>query len=129
MKTAPRLLQIVAMLVMSSATFAAAKSENAALVIKIDGEGWPDPDNCCFWDFGIQGLVGQGSIHYVETQNGQWRLSCHGEIVEGLPISKAVTASSTDDNPIGGCFTPFGATFDWHVTYSPSGLSSLDRKS
>ena len=75
--------------------------------------------------YNIQGLAGEGSVHYVETQNGKWKLSCHGDIVKGLPIDKAVIAQSTVDNPIGECFTPFGSTFDWHVTYSPSGMSSF----
>jgi hypothetical protein len=124
MKRILLLLQILAMVLILSVTFAAAKNENAALVIKIPNPVLPE--DFCVWDYNIQGLVGEGSVHYVETQNGKWKLSCHGEVVEGLPIKKAVIAHSTADNPIGECFTPFGSTFDWHLTYSPSASTGLN---
>ena len=115
MKRALLVLYILAMALMFPVTFAAAKSEKAALVVNLD-EG-------CEWF--LDGLVAEGSVHYVETQHGKWTLSCHGDIVEGLPIDTAVIAHSTADNPLGECFTPFGSTSDWHATFSPSGTSSF----
>jgi hypothetical protein len=105
-------LQILAMAVMFSGTFAAAKSENAALLVNLVAG--------CEWF--LDGLVAEGSIHYVETQNGKWKPSCQGNIVEGLPIEKAVIAHSTADHPLGECVTPFGSTFDWHATFSPKSV-------
>lgn len=95
--------------------FAGAESDNAALVVRLD-------EDCAWFD---GDLVAEGSVHYAEAQNGQWTLSCKGEIIDGLPISRAVTVKSTDDAPVGDCFTPFGVTYNWHVTYTPSGKSSF----
>ena len=108
------LLVLVTVLILG-VTFAAADSDNAALVVSLD-EG-------CNWFFGS--LDAEGSVHYVETSNGKWTLSCHGDIVAGLPLDQAVVASSTADDPIGSCFTPFGSTFDWQASFSPSGESSF----
>lgn len=106
---------VLAAVLILSVTFAAADSDNAALVVKLD-EG-------CEWFF--DGLAAEGGLLYSEAQNGQWTLSCQGQIVSGLPLDQAVTIHSTEDDPAGLCFTPFGDTFDWQATFSPSGESSF----
>jgi hypothetical protein len=45
--------------------FAAADSDNAALVVRLDGG--------CEWSFGD--LEAEGGLHYVEASNGNWILS------------------------------------------------------
>jgi hypothetical protein len=104
---------VLAAVLLFGVTFAAAESDNAALIIRVAGG--------CTWDFGD--LEAEGSVFYVEAKNGKWTLSCHGEIVEGLPIDRAVAVQSTADDPINKCFTPFGATEDWQATFTPSGRS------
>lgn len=91
-------------------TPAHADSENAAFIISLD-EG-------CFND--LDELSAEGSVHYVETSNGKWKLTCQGTFTGG-PVSRALVLRSTADNPIEGCFTPFGVTFTWTQVFSPSG--------
>jgi hypothetical protein len=98
------------------APLAGADSDNnAALVVKY-GEG-------CRWYFGD--LAAEGSVHQVVTQNGRWKLSCIGQIVDGLPLDHAVQVKSTFDDPRRECGTPFGDTLKWHATFAPSGKSSF----
>jgi hypothetical protein len=112
---------VLGVLMVAPLAFAAAKSEHAALVVKLDED--------CQWYTGDTAedsdIVAEGSVHYVETQNEKWKLSCHGDIVKGLPIDKAVILHSTAGDPQGECSTPFGSTFNWHITFSPSGTSSF----
>lgn len=93
---------------------AVADSENAALIISLD-EG-------CLGGHGE--LSTEGSVHYVETQNGKWKLTCQGTFTGGS-ISSAVVLKSTAENPIEGCFTPFGFTLTWTQKFSPSGNWSI----
>jgi hypothetical protein len=93
----------------------AADSDNAALVIKLD-EG-------CSWS--IWGLTAEGGARYIQTKNGRWTLSCKGDMVVGLPLDSAVQIRSTATAPLGFCVTPYGVTFDWHTTFSPSGESKF----
>jgi len=109
-------LLVLAAVLLFSATLVSADSDNSALVVRLDG-------NECEWFFGS--LAAEGGLQYVETQNGKWTLSCHGDIVAGLPIDQAVTVMSTADDPAGVCFTPFGSTYDWQMTFSPDGTSSF----
>ena len=94
-----------------AATPAVAESDNAAVVIKID-------EDVCFG--GVDGLSSEGTVHYVETSNGKWKLTCQGTY-SGGSISSALVNRSTDENPLDGCFTPFGVSFTWTEVYSPSG--------
>ena len=100
-------------------TTAAADSNSAALIVTLD-EG-------CSWYFESNSSIvaAEGSVHYVQTQNGRWKLSCIGDIVDGLPLDKAIVINSTADNPIAFCNTPFGSTNDVHMTFSPSGKSNF----
>jgi hypothetical protein len=93
---------------------AVADSENAALIISLD-EG-------CFG--GVDELSTEGSVHYVEAENGKWKLTCQGTFTGGS-IGSALILRSTAENPIDGCFTPFGFTLDWTQKFSPSGNWSI----
>jgi hypothetical protein len=93
---------------------AVADSENAALIISLD-------EDCVFGD---GDLSAEGSVHYVETQSGKWKLTCQGTFTGGT-ISSALVLRSTAEYPIEGCFTPFGFTLDWTQKFSPSGNWSV----
>lgn len=113
-----RVLLVVLMIVPFSVfgTLSAfADSDMAARVVRLD-EG-------CRWNAGP--LQAEGSVHVVETQNGTWKISCVGDIVEGPSLDRAVQFRSTPDAPLGECTTPFGSTTKWHMLYAPSGESSF----
>ena len=108
------LLLLVTVMILGVAVVAA-DSDNAALVVSLD-------EGCEWW---TGSLEAEGSVHYVETNNGKWKLSCIGEIVAGSLPEATIHIKSTSDDPVGTCFTPFGDTYDWRETYTPSGESSL----
>lgn len=116
MKRALVLFLILAVVLLLGVTVAAADSENSALVIKLD-QG-------CVWFY--DGLLAKGSAVFVGTQNGNWKLTCTGKLFRGLTSpDRAVQTRSTSDDSLGVCITPFGTTANWHVTFSPSGKSSM----
>ncbi len=111
MQTMWKLLFAVSLVLLLAVSTAFADSDNAAIVIHLD-EG-------CRWFAGP--LEAAGSVHYVQTQNGQWNLTCVGEQVAGPSLKKAVVEKSTDANPLGTCYTPFGSTEDFQAVFTPSG--------
>jgi hypothetical protein len=109
------LLVVFATLLILGVISVTADSANAALVVKQNGG--------CNWWYGQ--LKGNGSVKYVETKNGKWTLSCQGSAGWEEPIHRAVQVKSTSAKSIGTCFTEFGTTSDWHMTFTPSGKSSF----
>ena len=95
---------------------ATASGENAAIVNRID-------DPICTVAGG--GLSAQATIHGVHTSNGQWKLTCRGELAPGTAPDSAVVVRSTDADPIDICWTPFGVTYNWQVVFSTSGKAMI----
>jgi hypothetical protein len=98
---------------------------NAAVVIKIYAD-------ICVWDAtvghpGTGPYTAVGSVHYVETSSGHWKLTCEGALLEGSTFpDSAVVVKSTSEEPQGYCRTPFGsATANWHSNVTPSGESKI----
>ena len=122
MKKLVALLVLAGLLALPAAAFAdPPEHANAALIIKLD-EG-------CAWSFVDEAgneYPATGSVHYVETSNGTWNLTCRGTLVEGFaPPDSAIVRKSTSEDPLGPCFTPFDTTLDWHAHVTPSGQSTF----
>ena len=107
-------LAIIALLLLE-VSVASANSSNAAIVFKSDGG--------CSWFAG--GLEAQGRQVYVETKNGQWKLSCKADSYAGGPISRALVLISSDKNPQGTCSTPAGITNKFVIVFTPGGETHL----
>jgi hypothetical protein len=105
------ILLAVAALLIISASVAFAKSSNAAIVVKSDGD--------CFWF--ANGLAAQGRLVYVETQNGHWKLSCKADSFSGGPISQAQVFTSSSRDLLGTCSSPAGDTNKFIIVFTPNG--------
>ena len=95
--------------------WSAGAAADPAIVILLD-EG-------CWW--GDESLVATGNVRFALNDGDIWVLSCHGDLVEGEPPTRALVARSTEDDPIGLCSTSFGSTANWHVNLTPSGKSKF----
>jgi hypothetical protein len=95
---------------------AAASGEKAAIVVVID-------DPICTVAGG--GLSAQATLHGVFTSDGQWKLTCRGELSPGTEPDSAVVVRSTTADPIDICHTPYGVTYDWQVVFSASGVATI----
>lgn len=116
MRRLSTLLMIAIGMLITVAVPATASGENAAIVVKID-------DPICTVAGG--GLSAQATLHGVFTSNGQWKLTCRGDLPPGTAPDSAVVVRSTDTHPIDICFTPFGVTFNWQVVFSASGKAMI----
>ena len=114
---------LVAILMISVSTTAViAGNGNGAIVVRID--------DICQMDITTEDTGEQyfasGDIHYVETPNGLWNLTCHGDVYDQTaPLGKAYTERSTPDSPTIACYTPWDVTYDARVTITPSGKIQL----
>ena len=126
MKKLVVLLVLAGLLALPTAAFADPPEQaNAAVIVKIH-------DNICVWDAtvghpGTGAYTARGTVHYVETSSGNWKLTCEGALVEGsTPPDSAVVVKSTAEEPVGYCRTPVGyATANWHANVTPSGESII----
>lgn len=108
-----KLIIALAALMMSSSAFA-----GPAFIIQLDeGCSWGSVDDA--------GFLATGSVQFVMNDGLQWMVSCHGEIIDGENPERAVVIRSTDDDPVGLCYTPFDTTENWHLVATPSGQSKF----
>jgi hypothetical protein len=80
-------------------------------------------DDACGW--GDDNYTAMGDVHFVLNDGLQWVLSCKGEIIEGDSLKKAMVLRSSDDEPVGPCYTPSGFTMNWQMVFTPSGKSQM----
>lgn len=116
MRRVTTVLMVAIGMLLTFAVPATATGQNAAIVVRID-------DPICTVAGG--GLSAQATIHGVFTSDGQWKLTCRGELPPGTAPDSAVVVRSTDADPIDICHTPFGVTFDWQVVFSASGTAMI----
>ena len=129
MKRRTLAILLISTLLILSTTVAAAQSEPAAIVINVDGachwylyvdaEDWWDGEES-FW------LTVYGDVHYVQTQNGKWVLSCQGQFELDPRLPYAIEYTSRERAPFPWpCSTPFGETYDWFSNFTPSGRAMM----
>lgn len=122
MKKFAGLLLISFMLTLFVQAVNAGNNGHGAIVVRID--------DICEIDITTEDTgehyLASGNLHYVETPDGLWNLTCHGDIYEQTStLEKTYNERSTLESPTIACYTLWDVTYENHVTLTPSGKAHI----